>query len=141
MTDDYNQWEADCKKIRKDNKILLNKFQMWLNENGLKEKTIRNHVGNVDFYINDFLLYSDSFEAKDGYNVNLINEFLGDWFIRKTSWASVAEIKSNAASFKKFYTFLLERGDIKKDNLDELKQEIKEEMPYWIKNMKRVGNW
>ena len=135
MDRDYKEWEADCKRIRKDNKILLTEFQNWLKQKGLKEKTIRSHNGNVDFYINDFLLHTDTCEARDG--AEMIGEFLGDWFIRKTTWASVAEIKSNAASLKKFYIFLLEKGAIAKIDFLEMKQLIKEEMPDWIDNMKR----
>jgi len=135
MDEDYKKWETDCKKIRKENKILLNLFQLWLEKKGLKKATIKSHVGNVDFYINDFLLYSDIIEAKDG--ANSIGMFLGDWFIRKATWASVAEIKSNAASLKKFYTFLLEKGEIAAANLSELKQIIKEEMPDWVAQVER----
>ena len=99
--DDFKKYEADCKRIRKANDKLLEDFGAWLENAGLKEKTIRGHVGNVDFYINDFLLYDDVVEAKDG--ALDIGMFLGYWFIKKAMWSSPAQIKSNAASLKKFW--------------------------------------
>lgn len=136
--DDFEKYEADCKKIRKNNKKLLDDFYKWLKASGLKDKTIKNHVNNVDFYINEFLLYEDAIEAKNG--ALEIDMFLGYWFIKKALWSSPAQIKGNAASLKKFYTFLFEKGQIDKEELDELKGRIKEDMPEWIATMKRYDN-
>lgn len=52
-------------------------------------------------------------------------------------WSSSAQIKSNAASLKKFYTFLHQKGLIDSSELNQLKETIKEEMPEWIATMKR----
>jgi len=136
--DDFEKYEDDCKKIRKNNNKLLNDFGDWLKTSKLKSKTISNHVSNVDFYINEFLLYEDAVQAKDG--VSDIGMFLGYWFIKKTTWASPAQIKSNAASLKKFYTFLLEKGQIDKENLNNLKEQIKEDMPEWIATVNRYDD-
>lgn len=136
--DDYNKYEADCKKIRKANEKLLADFESWLRKSKLAKKTIRNHIENIDLYINEYLLYEEAAEAKLG--VSRVSMFLGYWFIRKAMWASQAQIKSNAASLKKFYTFLFEKGMIEKDDLDYLKQEIKEEMPGWLATMSRYDD-
>ena len=136
--DDYAQYEADCEKIRKTNDKLLNTFGTWLKASKLKEKTIKRHIENVDFYINEFLLYEDAVEAKDG--AIEIGMFLGYWFIRKATWASPAQIKSNAASLKKFYTFLFEKEMIKKEDLVDLKTSIKEDMPEWVATINRYDD-
>lgn len=47
-------------------------------------------------------------------------------------WANKTAIKGNAASLKKFYTFLYEIGLVDKPSLIELKQTIKEDMPVWL---------
>jgi len=104
----------------------------------LKDKTIQRHIDNIDFYINEFLLYEDAVEAKKG--AGEVGMFLGYWFIRKAAWASAASIKSNAASLKKFYTFLNEIGRTKKDDLEYLKEKIKEEMPEWLATLKRYDD-
>lgn len=135
---DYEKYEAECKKIRKDNKRLLREFELWLKEAGLSEKTINNHVSNIDFYINEYLLYEDAIEAQDG--VDAVSMFLGYWFIKKAMWASRSSIKSNAASLKKFYSFLHEKGVIEKDALKDLKETIKEDMPEWLATLDRYDD-
>ena len=122
---DYEKYEDNCKKIRKDNERLLNDFEMWLQSSGLSQKTINNHSSNINFYVNEYLLYEDATEAKDG--VYDIGMFLGYWFIKKAMWASQSSIKGNATSLKKFYTFMHEKGLIDKEDLNDLKQTIREE--------------
>jgi len=134
----YEQYEKDCKRIREENESLLNDFKKWLSDKKLSKKTIDKHVSNVDFYINDFLLYEDAIEAADG--VSSIGMFLGYWFIRKAMWASKSAIKQNAASLKKFYEFMLERRKIAKESFEHLKETIKEDMPEWTATMERYDN-
>jgi len=133
--DDYKKYEEECKKIRKDNERLLKEFGVWLQSSGLSKKTIQNHVSNIDFYINEFLLYEDATEARKG--VHAVDMFLGFWFIRKAMWSSRASIKGNAASLKKFYTFLEKNGVIDKEDLTDLTLTIKEGMPDWLETLER----
>ena len=63
---DYEKYEDDCKIIRATNKKLLGEFETWLKSAGLSENTISKHLSNIDFYINEYLLYEDAIEAKDG---------------------------------------------------------------------------
>jgi site-specific recombinase XerD len=136
--DDYEKYEEDCKKIRKANECLLNEFEMWLKSSGLSEKTINNHLSNIDFYVNEYLLYEDASAAKDG--VDAVGMFLGYWFIKKAMWASQSSIKGNATSLKKFYTFMREKGLIDKVDLIDLKQTIKEDMPEWLATLGRYDD-
>jgi site-specific recombinase XerD len=135
---DYDRYEEDCKMIRNDNEKLLHEFEAWLNASGLSEKTINNHLSNIDFYINEFLLYEDPIKAKNG--VGAVDMFLGYWFIKKAMWASQASIKSNATSLKKFYTFMYEKGLVEKESLSDLKETIKEEMPEWLATLGRYDD-
>lgn len=136
--DDFQKFEEKCKKIRKANKRLLNEFEQWLEASGLSEKTIKNHLFNIDFYINEFLLSEDALEAKDG--ADYVDMFLGYWFIRKAMWASRTSIKGNAASLKKFYTFMSEKSLIEKEELVDLKEGIKEGMPEWLETIARYDD-
>lgn len=138
MTDDYAEYEAECDRIRAENEELLAKFADWLRASNLKESTIDGHVSNIDLYINEFLLYEDAIEAADG--IGDIGYFLGDWFVRKAMWSSQAQIKSNAASLKKFYTFMNEQGLVDDEALQFMKGEIKEEMPEWLATMERYDD-
>ena len=136
--DDYEKYEADCKKIRRANQKILTDFESWLKSSGLSEKTINNHLSNIDFYINEYLLYEDAVEPKDG--VDSVSDFLGYWFIKKAMWASKSSIKANASSLKKFYIFLLEKGLIEPDDLNALKQTIKERMTEWLETIERYDD-
>ena len=136
--DDYEKYEEDCKNIRKSNEHLLKEFDDWLKLSGLSEKTINNHTSNIDFYINEYLLYEEAIEAQNG--VDNVGMFLGYWFIKKAMWASQASIKNNATSLKKFYTFMNEKSLIDKNDLTGLKEIIKEEMPEWLETLERYDN-
>lgn len=136
--DEYEKWEKDCKKIKKQNKKILDDFSEWLRQSDIKEKTIDEHYRNIDFYINEFLLYEDAMPAKDG--ASRIGMFLGYWFIKKAMWANVAAIKQNATSLKKFYQFMMEKKEIDTDEFEELKSDIKENMPEWINRMNRYDD-
>ncbi len=103
MSDDYAKYERASKRIRKDNAKLLDAFDQWLAAKGLSEKTIEQHVRNVDFYINTFLLYSDAVPAKEG--ASAIWSFFGNWFIRKKLWTSQNSMRQIGVSLKRFFTF------------------------------------
>jgi len=138
MATEYEIYEKEVEKIIKENEVYLEKFAKWLEEKGLSPKTIRNHVGNVDFYINDFLCYYEPQNYIAG--CHNIHGFLGDWFIRKALWSSQAYVKSTAASIKKFYSFMLEEGKVSTEDYQELCEDIKELMPEWLESMQRFDN-
>jgi len=138
MVTDYEKYEAECNRIREANERLLVDFADWLRASGLADSTIRGHTENIDFYINEFLLYEDTLEPQEA--IFEVSMFLGYWFIKKAMWASAASIKSNAASLKKFYTFLHERGLVEEEDLEALKATIKEEMPEWLATLDRYDD-
>lgn len=138
MLNDYEQYEIECKRIRQSNAELLDEFENWLRKSDLTDNTVSKHIENIDFYINEYLLYEDPVEPQDG--IDSASMFLGYWFIKKAMWASESSIKSNAASLKKFYAFLHERGAVSKDDLDSLKDTIKEEMPDWLATLARYDD-
>ena len=132
------QYEAECERIQQANAQLLADFEAWLIQKNLADKTVKNHIDNIDFYINTFLLYDDAVEPQEG--ISGISMFLGYWFIKKAMWASAASIRSNAASLKKFYTFLHERGMVSAEDLRDLKETIKEELPEWTETLERYDD-
>jgi site-specific recombinase XerD len=125
-------------EIQKANEKHLAGFEKWLKGKGLSQKTINTHTSNVDFYINDYLCYYDALDVSHGcYD---IAGFLGDWFIRKAMWASRAQIKSNAASIKKFYSYLLEENVVEKEDYDELCDTVKNDMQEWLERISRYDD-
>ena len=138
MTDEYKQWEEACETIRKENATLLQEFEEWLSSKGLGSKTIDMHIGNVEFYVDEYLLYDDAVRPKDGWTQ--IDSFLGYWFIRKAMWASQTSIRGNAASLKKFYSFMQEKGLIDNEALQDVRETIKYNMPDWLATLRRFDD-
>ncbi|MEA5424761.1 hypothetical protein [Synechococcus sp. CCY9202] len=138
MLDDESDVDSRCQQLRQENAALLGDFRRWLKKAGLGETTIRSHCSNLDFYLNHFLLYADTLTAADG--ICYVGEFLGDWFIHKAMWSNKTTVKANAASLKKFYAFMAERGLVKPEELATLKQQIKDELPDWLGAVERYND-
>lgn len=134
MIDKQLTREEKQNKIYNENEMHLMGFVKWLENKGVSQKTIKTHVSNMDFYINEYLCY-DLLDVSQG--CHKIGVFLGYWFIRKAAWSSCAHIKSYAASFKKFYAYLLEEDVVGQEAYDDLCETIKECMPDWLEEMKR----
>ena len=97
----YEEYEMQCKQQQEKNNSYLEIFERDLMEAGLTHKTISNHVDNVEFYINDYLLREAPLEMQEGCG-SKIDIFLGYFFIHKCMW-STPGTKKTAASIKKFY--------------------------------------
>lgn len=137
MFDDESEYDKRCQQMREENAALIGEFSHWLKKAGLGAATIRGHRFNLDFYLNHFLLYADLLTPADG--VRHVDEFLGDWFIRKAMWSNKKTVKANATSLKKFYGFMEERGLIKPEEFVSLKQQIKDELPDWLDAVERYN--
>jgi site-specific recombinase XerD len=137
--DKYREYEEACKTIRAANAELLREFETYLTHRGYSARTMKQHVGNIDFYINEYLLHEDAIPALEG--PGRVGMYLGYWFIRKALWASAASIRSNAASIKKFYDFMAERKVVSEADVHEMKETIKEEMPDWVATVRRYDEW
>ena len=136
--DDYEKYESECKKVREENEIFLSGFSRYLKSKKLSKKTINMHVSNIDFYINEFLLYEEPLKAKEG--VGRLDYFLGYWFIRKAMWASVNSIKGYITSMKHFYTYMHSISEIDLEELIEMKEEIKESKDEWLGTIRKYDD-
>ena len=128
--DQYEIYEAECKKIRDENEKILEGFKEYLKNKKLANKTVEKHSDNIRFYVNEYLLYEDALRPNEG--TEKVGYFLGCWFIRKAMWSSIASIKENITSLKHFYTYLNRIGEIDSEQLFELKEEIKENKDIWF---------
>lgn len=128
----YEEFEKKCEEITERNAVYLNEFRQDLKKAGLKEKTIQTHCFNIDLYIDTYLLREEPLEMREGTSSEHINDFLGYYFIRKCMWSTPASIKSTAASIKKFYKSMLERGHIEKTEYDGLIFTMKNMLEEWM---------
>ncbi len=125
-----DSFEENINIQKSKNEKLIEEFSKWLESKKLSKKTIEKHLYNSDFYINEFLLYYESQEPKDG--MEYIDGFLGDFFIRKCMWSSKATIKENATSLKKFYQFMSEIGKVSKEDYKEFVEGISDSMEFYL---------
>lgn len=133
--------EEYIKKIeenKKRNEKYIKEFEEWLNSKGLVKKTIRKHLQNIDFYINNYLTYYDIVKVEEG--IDEVHLFLNCWFIEKCLWASKNSIKENATSIKKFYQFMSENNYVKKEDYEFLCNDIKENMDEYLSQIERMEN-
>lgn len=119
-------------RLQNENDEYLELFESDMLEKGLSEKKIRRHIGNVEFYLNSFLLYGDPVPMNQG--CGIIDQFLGDFFIRKCMWSTPGTIKSTAASIKKFYKCMADKSLIAKEEYTLLCGIIKDNMEEWQDN-------
>ena len=131
--------EKQLKENTKRNENYLKMFEKSLEEKQLTTKTIRKHVSNIDFYLNDYLTYYDEIiKMEDG--TQYTGSFIGDWFIRKAIWASKSSIKEMASSLKKFYEYMSALGFVKISDYQEMCYEIKDNMDLYLENLEDYDN-
>jgi len=136
--DEFEKYEAECKKRREENHTFLTGFTRYLKNKNLAKRTIDKHVQNIDFYTNHFLLYESPKRASEG--VSQLDYFLGFWFIRKAMWASPDAIKENIASLKHFYSYMNKIGQVSDKEVSYMKEEIKEGKSEWIETVKKYDD-
>jgi hypothetical protein len=136
----YEEYEMQCKQQQEKNNNYLEIFERDLMEAGLTHKTISNHVSNVDFYINDYLIREEPFEMQEGCG-SKIDMFLGYFFIHKCMWSTPGTIKTTAASIKKFYKSMNNHGYISKEEYICLCTTIKENMEIWQDDCAAFNNF
>lgn len=127
---DWEEYEKKCDEIREENIQYLEVFAEDIK--GLSRKTIRTHLGNVDFFINEYLPREDVLSMKSG--IDYIDSYLGYYFIRKCMWSTPSTIKSTAASIKKFYKSMMEHGFIERKRYDYLCSVIKDNIEFWMED-------
>ncbi|NLP29567.1 MAG: recombinase [Clostridiales bacterium] len=130
----YEEYEQKCDQIRNRNEFYINEFREDLINAGLKKRTISRHCNNIDLYINIYLLREEPLEMTSGADYYRIDDFLGYFFIRKCAWSTPSTIKGTAASIKKFYKSMLQRGYIEESNYKELIETIKENIDEWLED-------
>ena len=122
---DTLSYDEKVQAINSYNQPILEDFRAWLKQSGLSEKTVENHVDNIDFFTH-YLVYYEPLTKLDEADGSDIWMFLTDWFPRKAMWSSEASVKSNIASFKKFFNWLGETGRISPEVVADVLTTLKE---------------
>ena len=128
---------------------LLDEFYEYLKTKNLTQKTINLHCNRLGFYIfyylMDYELYdydTDLFSYSPFYIVNehYIDNFLGNFYIRKVLSSSVSDLKGYITAFNKYIDFLEDKRLIDKNDKKVLKNGIKLYKDIWIYKMEAYDN-
>ena len=130
--------ERKIKENQTRNKKFIKEFEEWLKEKLLSDKTIKKHISNVDIFINDYLNYYDIETAEEG--ITSVYSFLNGWFIEKCMWATPYTTKEEAASIKKFYAYMSEKGYVEKEDYKFLCEELKDSMDEILDTLEAFDN-
>ena len=128
---------------------LLNEFEVFLESKKLSYKTINAHLQRLGFYIFNYLINYELYEwgdedndGKIGYSPlyliddEYLDEFLGDFYIRKVINSSVTNIKKYVATFSKYIDFLVFKNILTKNESKYYKNFLKEEKEEWMEKMR-----
>lgn len=116
----------------------MKEFEEYLKEKSLSEKIIRKHISNVDLFINDYLNYYDIETAEE--SITSVYSFLNGWFIEKCMWTTPYTTKEEAASIKKFYAYMSEKGYVEKEDYVSLCRILKDNMDEILDNLEAFDN-
>ena len=127
--DDYDRQVAE---IHAYNARFYEQFAAWLVASGLSTRTIKTHVENVQFFADEYLTYYEPLRRVDEADASDIGSFLSNWFLRKAMWSSPNAVRSNIASFKKFFTWMGQQGHMDADAVAEILLDLKENRDEYV---------
>ena len=133
--DHAETYEQRVQAIQRANQPILEGFETWLRQAGLREPTIRDHVDNIRFFSRYLLLYAYSLRRLDEATEGAVYDFLEDWFPRKALWASVSSMKVYLASFKKFFKWMGETGLVSAETVEDVLSTLKDDRNFFLRKV------
>ncbi|MFO8018537.1 MAG: hypothetical protein R6U96_07870 [Promethearchaeia archaeon] len=103
---------------------ILKEYKEYLEEKGHREEYINDHIGFFKFFRDAYLSPYNGQHLSDLNDIT-IQDFLGDWAIRKIGDFGKGDIQPMLRKFKKFSSFLYHSEIISRDQYDSLKQTYK----------------
>ena len=126
-------YEQRLQAIRQANQPLLEGFEHWLRQSGLREPTMRDHIDNLLLFEHYLLLYDYSLRRLDEATDSEVYWFLADWFPRKALWASVSSMTVYLATFKKFFKWMGETSLVSPQVVADVLSTLKEERRVFLR--------
>lgn len=130
LKEPYQKEEQE--NIRKENEALIKDFQEYLKEKDLKDTTLNSHIYNLTYFLNEYLLLIN---RKPEELVLRMDDFLGNWFLKKTPWVTKSSLEIMTRTIKHFYTFLCQRDRITEEELKRLEDRIRGSHKNWLNKL------
>lgn len=130
----FESYDDVAEEVRNNNRQLLSEFEAYLlNKESLSKSTVSKYVSALEDYTNTYLLYFKI--ATVVTDMDEVNNFLNDFYVRKFMWASKTNLQHTARAMKKLYEFLYEAEEISKDDLKLVKSNITDSVKEGIEYM------
>jgi site-specific recombinase XerD len=120
-----SDYDDRVEQIRLENQPILDGFEQALEQASLSIKTVRNHVGNIQFFA-EYLFYYDPLRPLNEAEEGDISSFLLSWFPRKAVWASEDNVKQYLTSFRKFFRYMVETNQMTSEQEAEIQETLTE---------------
>jgi len=108
------------RELEEETEKVVEAFYNYLKqEKGLSEETASAHTYHIRFFALHYLI---GYEEKSLLEVASmdIEDYLGNWYIRKVWSSSKSAVRRILVAFKKFFKFLYEKGKIDKEQLEDI---------------------
>jgi len=108
------------KRLGNNTERLIKQFFQYLTaEKGISEETASVHTQQIDFFATHYLRDYEDKSLLDASGMDIEN-YLGDWYIRKVLNSTKSDVRAILVAFKKFFKFLYETREIGKEQLDDI---------------------
>ena len=118
------------RRLEKEVEKFVESFYNYLKqEKGISEETASEHAHQIGFFALNYLI---GYEGKSFLDVSSLNieDYLGNWYIRKVFGSGKSDVRSILVAFKKFFKFLHERGNVEEEQLNDILSACKNPQRY-----------
>ncbi len=88
-------------------------------EKGISEETASAHAYQIRFFAPQYLIEYDGKSLLEVTGSD-IEDYLGNWYIRKVLNSNKSDVRPALVAFKKFYKFLHESGNVEEEELNDI---------------------
>lgn len=122
------------KSIWDKNEPLLEEFESWVSDQGLKASTAERYVGAIRIFVNNYLAqgYSGEERLPEDVTVDTLDSFLGEWYRRRVAGRGGARLRTMIAALKRFYTFLSDTKRMEEAAANDLLRLLKEDRGVYL---------
>ncbi len=111
-------YETQFELMEKNNQKYFDLFEKQMRKEGLSEKTIKRHLINSKFYVNDFINHYEVYDMKKG--CYELDTYFGPYYKNLRPDFTPYTLNENIASIKKFYKTMHKYNFISDDDYKEL---------------------
>lgn len=129
-------YELEAK--RKENENYLKLFENQMKKDGLAPRIIKKHLSNVEFYINDYLLFSSIINIEDG--MSEMRDFFYYWFFAKALQSKCESVYAHIDSVTLFYKLMVDQGLANREDYEKMLCNITKYKAEWIKKWSKNNN-